>query len=459
MSTTSQPTTLNGPAGWLPTPASEPLLHALNEDYALVMAQGQVHVISRTRHGFQYMKPSDFELFHATTLIWITDGAQVKQRPLGAYWLREWPKRRTHPDVDFLPEPAGTHPTPPKNGSPFNLWSAWGVVPTPGDTAIFHSHLLDHICVGNREHYHYVLDWLADLVQHPADIPGVSIVLRGEPGTGKGRFARVITDLVGSAHSQHITDTRMLTSRFQASMATSLFVFADESVWGGDKSAEQVLKGIITEDDTQVEDKYVRSFKVRNCRRFLFASNMDWAVPVANNDRRYFVLDVAMPLDREAKAKFFGDYETWRKAGGPGHLLHELMQRPIGPRLPPMPYSVATASIKREAMPPQDEFVLSLLAGDIYVEPANIPLEGGGWSGDVTRHTLYKAYADWCKLTSKQHYGGEQRFFGALHKIFPPKDGVRWKGNQRLFVFGPLDEARAQFAHYYKVISFADLFA
>lgn len=459
MSTTTQPNTHNGPAGRLPTPASEPHLHGLNEDYALVMAQGQVHVISQTRHGFQYMKPGDFELFHATTLIWITDGAQVKQRPLGTYWLREWPQRRTHPDVDFLPEPAGTAPTPPKNGTPFNLWSAWGAAPSHGDTAIFHRHLLEHICVGNREHYDYVLDWLADLVQHPADIPGVSVVLRGEPGAGKGRFARVITDIVGSAHSQHITDNRMLTSRFQASMATSLFIFADESVWGGDKTTEQVLKGIISEEDAQVEDKYVRSFKVRNCRRYLFASNLDWAVPVANNDRRYFVLDVAMPLNREAKAQFFSDYEAWRKSGGPGHLLHELMQRPIGPRLPPMPYSVATASIKREAMPVQEEFLFNLLAGDIYVESAS-PTDGHNtWTGDFTRRALFAAYTDWCKETSKRHYGTQAQFFPMVHRIFPQQGGTKWKKDDRLVILGLLEEARAQFARFYQVAKFDDLFA
>lgn len=457
MSTTNQLTTQTGRPAWRPIPASEQQLHTLNEQFAVVKAQGQVHVITQTRGGFQYMKPSEFEVYHAHIRIVISDGNNTRERPLGSYWLKEWPKRRTHPDIDFLPEAAGNPPTIPMSGTPFNLWSGWGSTPTPGDCGIFHRHVLEHICAGNSEHYEYILDWLADLVQNPAVIPGVSIVLRGDPGAGKGRFARVISDMVGSAHSQHIIDTRMLTSKFQASMATAIFVFADESVWGGDKSAEQVLKGIISEEDVQVEDKFVRSFHTRNCRRFLFASNIDWAVPVSNNDRRYFVLDVVMALDKAAKAEFFSDYETWRKQGGPGHLLHELIHRKILRRISDMPYSTATASLKREAMSPQDEFIFILLSGDVIVEPAGFPLNGSSWSGDFTRRELYAAYAAWCQQTGKHNYGAEPRFFKAVHKIFPPI-GEHWKGHLRLIELGPLNEAQQAFARHYRVAQFADLF-
>ena len=99
-------------------------------------------------------------------------------------------------------------------------------------------------------------------------------------------------------------------------------MFCNESVWGGDKSAQGVLKSMITDEVQPIEHKGRDLFMVKSYRRMIFATNENWAVPRGADDRRYVITDVS---DKKK-----GDYEYFKsirdemKNGGTAALMHYL---------------------------------------------------------------------------------------------------------------------------------------
>ena len=65
--------------------------------------------------------------------------------------------------------------------------------------------------------------------------------------------------------------------RLAAILQDKLLVFADEAFWAGDKQAEGVLKGMVTEEMNVIEHKGKDAFKVKNYIRLIVASNYEWS--------------------------------------------------------------------------------------------------------------------------------------------------------------------------------------
>ena len=74
----------------------------------------------------------------------------------------------------------------------YNSWKGFYVQPREGDCSSFLTHVKNIVCGGNDEHYNWLMDWLADLVQDPANPKGCSVILRGGEGCGKGTFCNAV---------------------------------------------------------------------------------------------------------------------------------------------------------------------------------------------------------------------------------------------------------------------------
>lgn len=174
----------------------------------------------------------------------------------------------------------------------YNLWRGFAVAPVKGSWELMQKHIHKVICDGNGELYQYVMFWLSRMIQNPEKPGEVAIVLQGGRGTGKGMFGNALSRIMGQ-HSCHVTSGHHVTGNFNAHLEDCIFLFADEAFWAGDKAAENVLKGLITEPTIPIERKGVDLKTVPNMLHVLMASNNDWVVPAGMDERRYFVLKVS----------------------------------------------------------------------------------------------------------------------------------------------------------------------
>lgn len=333
--------------------AVDPILREFNDRHALISAVGSKGlcrilgeewdpVWRQTR--IVYQNQSDFMLrYKKRKREWIDNDGKAQSMPAAIWWL-EHALGRQFDSVVFAPgQPRVV------NGA-YNRWHGWAVAADPsGSCERYLRHVREIICGGIEAHFEYVLNWMANAVQNPAEPGGTAIVLRGDPGTGKGVFARGFGRLFGR-HFLHLTRTAQLVGKFNAHHAECLLAFADEAVGNNDPEVAAAMKAIITEPTLMCEAKGVDAEQVPNNIHLVMASNSDWVVPVEIGDRRYVVLDVSSN-HREDKA-YFGAIEAELDSGGCEALLHLLLNRDIHGWRPMdgRPVTDALAGQKRESL-------------------------------------------------------------------------------------------------------------
>ncbi len=296
--------------------------------------------------------------------------------PLGKWWLTNEDRLQYH-SIVFSPG----QETPGR----LNLWKGFAVEPRNGNPCdLWLKHLHDNVCSHNKDHYEYLLNWMANVVQRPGEQGHVAVVLRGMRGTGKGKFANVFGSLFGS-HYIPVSNSTHMVGKFNAHLRACVVLFADEAFFAGDKQHESVLKALITEPTMAIEGKHKDVVVAKNCTHLILASNESWVVPAGTEERRFFVLDVANTSIQD-KA-YFSAIDAQMDNGGREALLHMLLARDISG------FEVRTAP-KTDALtdqqlisfnPTQEWWFQKLDEGRLLPTHEN-------WTGEVAIDLLYEDY-------------------------------------------------------------------
>jgi len=415
---------------------SLPELSDIFTKHAMVAIKGERYILTETtdEKGNPVMTLSNraaMSLQYANR--WVTLG----EKRVNAFdlWLRSR-KRRDYAGVVFDPSARA-----PKEY--YNLFKGFAVEARAGDCALYLSHVRDVICSGNTAHYEWVEAWLAHAVQRPAELPGTAIVMRGDEGLGKGKFAYWFGKLFGE-HYLQVTSQRHLTGNFNAHMENKLVIFADEAYWAGSKEARGALYGMITEEARIIEHKGVNSYTINNYARLLMASNGEWIVPAGPQARRFLVLDISA-IHRE-DFPYFKAIDQQMQSGGLEALLAHLLAVDIGRvNLRHAPRTKALLDQKVANMDGVERFWLDIL------RRGSVQIEGAEWQEVVPKDAVYTAWMEGPGRGAEHNRKMETELGQRLQKFVPniretrPTVGTR---RARCHVFPPLKECRSLMAEH-----------
>jgi hypothetical protein len=252
--------------------------------------------ISRAEYGFRYLNnkgklqvyfPSSEEL-----LKW-----------LDPYWVAENPDEQEVGFViaerlEFLPGQAEiTHDA--DDCRVLNLWRApgWRYHEDAPPPTIFLDHV-DYLFDGNREAIDHALDYIAHLVQRPAERVSHALLITSKAkGIGKSTFGGIVRRLVGEQNSR-VVQTKDLKAQFDGWLVGKLAIQVDEVYEAGNWDLANKLKPLITERTVSVNVKYGPQMEIENYARFIMFSNHTAPLDLEAGDRRYFVFDSkAQPRD------------------------------------------------------------------------------------------------------------------------------------------------------------------
>lgn len=348
-------------------------------------------------------------------------------------WLKA-PQTKIFDGVEL--NPLGTTP------GYLNIFRGLSITPQQGSYPLIKSFLKDIICAGSTEYFNYLWGWMAHLIQKPAEKPGVSILLLGGQGTGKGTFAAKIVGGLYAHHFLHLQSDAALTGTFNEALESSLVVFADEAFFCGDRRGANILKAIETESRLQINAKFQPGRQITSYHRIIAASNNPHAAYVEEDDRRKFVLRLS-----EAKKD---DFTYWKaldaeiNCGGLEALAFDLQHHNLSSfEVRQRPKSSELMRQKLASLDAVPKWWLDRLTD---AHPTKMALE---WSGWISSEGLYSDFNEWARSI-----GGASRrpslrdFVITLKKHCPLLTTTQQSSGstrKRGFELPPLDQCRAAF--------------
>jgi hypothetical protein len=370
---------------------------------AVIYAPAQDQVLKRKY--FDRISFEDFRRLYLNRTVTVgmnKDGTPAKKAK-AEIWLRHPERRQYIRGVIF--DPSGTSAA---EGT-LNLWEGFAVQPKPGSWGLLNDHIKSVICGGDDERFQYLMQWLARMVQKPAERGEVAVVMRGGEGTGKGTVARAMARILGQ-HALAISNSKHLTGNFNSHLRDCVFLFADEAFFAGDKQHVGVLKSIITEPFLTVEGKYQNAIQAPNFLHLMMASNEEWVVPASLGARRFFVLEVGD--DHKDDHAYFEAIWQEMDAGGYEAMLADMQAMDLTHfNVRRVPDTEGLQKQKKLSLGTEEAWWMDVLhRGFVFKSRLGLHDEFGHWEAEVSTELLYASYLEFAREKRERHTLSRESF-------------------------------------------------
>lgn len=244
----------------------------------------------------------------------------------------------TVPKVDhtrFVPDmPHGEIITDELGRKGVNTYKPAKITRQPGDVGPFLRHI--EALLPDPNDRKVLLDYLA----HNARYPGYKIawapVIQSAEGAGKGVIKRIMRHVMGKPYfyTPKASELAQSGAKFNAWLRHRLFILVDEIKVDEKRELIEVLKPLISEEDTEIQGKGVDQDLEDNFSNWLFFSNWRDAIPINKNARRFAIMFSPLQTVDDLIARGMGDdYFTalydWLDDGGAGMVADYLLTYPI----------------------------------------------------------------------------------------------------------------------------------
>lgn len=206
---------------------------------------------------------------------------------------------------------------------------------------------LEHVLPNERERAIFI-SFLAYIVQ-TRQRPNWAVVLQGVDGDGKSFFGEMMGAVLGS-NNVRMLDAQQLEDRYTAWAVGQLFTFIEELKLHGHSRYDILnkIKPFITNNAINVHPKNVNPYTALNTTAYMATTNFMDALPVNDNDRRYFILKSAWQSG-EALREFLSDHPDYFKRlfgtlRRPGALRKWLMEYELHEEFDPKSRAPLTAA-------------------------------------------------------------------------------------------------------------------
>ena len=232
------------------------------------------------------------------------DKVTLKEKPAADAWMR-WPKRFELGQLVYAPD------KPKIIDDNFNLWNGWGCEPKTGSVKPWKD-LLDYFFKKDAASRLWFEQWCAYQFQHPGEkLYTAAAFWSVEQGTGKSLVGYTLMKIFGDNGGE--VKQRDLHSAYNDWSVHKQFIMGDEITGSNKKADNDLIKGLITQQNITVNQKYVPIYTIKDTINYLFTSNHPDAYYMEDTDRRLFVQEITgKPLDDG----FYQGYDNWLNNGG-----------------------------------------------------------------------------------------------------------------------------------------------
>lgn len=294
----------------------------------------------------------------------------------------------------------------------------------------FKDMILNKICNGDEECSEYLLNWIAFLVQKPAEKSKVAIVVRGQEGLGKSWILSIF-------HAWYRNHYYYLgggdpSTKFNGFMQHRKIIGIDEV----HKLIENLdaMKALITETTFSVEKKGVDQRNEINLAEFFGTTNNNLRLPLTRDSRRWVIIEAnemnvaqlglwKKEMEKQYNSFFDSGYGQPKAKGPVWALLYFFLERDIKNFIPFLQIPLTSAVIRNIEMSLHPvhawwKYVLTVRQLKSEMEP-NTPLQSYNYS-TVNLFEAFRSSQQWQDLTGnsiKKVRMTEDQFMAELEKV------------------------------------------
>ena len=187
-------------------------------------------------------------------------------------------------------------------GKEINQWVGFEIPPAEDivedeDIRPFINYVWEVLADETKEHFNWIMGWIAHIFQEPANKTGTALVFVGIPGAGKSFVGHsIIAPIIGKTHTAVTNDVALITKDFNIAFNNKLFIQGDEATNNRQRAVAARMRALITDPEKMVEPKGVDAYSTPNHSRFLFTSNSEEDAIFLDggmDDRRYTIFKVS----------------------------------------------------------------------------------------------------------------------------------------------------------------------
>lgn len=205
-----------------------------------------------------------------------------------------------------------------RGANAINLHIPSTIRPAEGDAGPWRE-FLEYMFINDAERRE-VERWCATLIARPEIRMGYGLLLISETqGIGKTTLGAVVLAPLLGVHNVGFPGENDITSAFNDWVAHKRLAIVNEIYSGSSWKAYHALKGIITDNDVTVNQKYMRQYTLDNWCHILACSNSMRALKMEQDDRRWFYPEITeVPWTAEK----FVAFRRWVQSGGLAIIKH-----------------------------------------------------------------------------------------------------------------------------------------
>lgn len=280
-------------------------IYSLDEmiaQFVFIKDGSQVAPIARP-HGVLAL--TDFRNALAGSKHWTEVEGRRKARPAVLAWL-EHPERMEAEALTFRAGGQRMTAEPESGKAALNIWAPVTRPKPPADWRKRAQAFVQHIEWLWGAEAEPFLNWLAHIEQRPGILPHYGWVhISREHGKGRNWVSSVLTRLWPGYVAASLDLPAILEGGFNGRLSRKLLAIVDEINEGGNASYRhaQKLREIVTAEHRPINPKYGRTRVEYNSCRWLMFSNHTGALPLTEDDRRFWI------VAHEGKPKLPAYYE------------------------------------------------------------------------------------------------------------------------------------------------------
>ena len=264
--------------------------------------------------------------------------------------------------------------------------------------------VLDHmkivLCSNNEEHYKWLLQYYANIIQNPTKKTDTIIIYKGTQGCGKNIFIdNFAKNIIGENYSISTANPeRQLLGNFNGLLLNKVFAVCNE-VGNDMRPLIDRLKDLATAPDNIIEKKGKEPIINKNHININFTTNNNNPIDIQNDDRRmvWFHCNPEFVGNTEYFIKLASCFKNEQDISSLYNYLKEEVQITIADFQITRPITKEYEAIKRLNVPNYTKFLI-----DYFSEKENVDFHKyKGVNSQVIKATdLYRKYKNWCENTT-----------------------------------------------------------